>query len=64
MPPGERVGRSVCQPAHKVQTGDLEILHYPLGIAGGVLYGIHAVNSQGAVSQIYMHMEPPHNGKI
>ncbi len=49
------------QPAHKVQARDLEI---PLGIAGGVLYAIHAVNSQGAVSQIYKHMEPPHSGKI
>ena len=52
------------EPAHKVQTGNLEILHYPLGIAGGFLYAIHAVNSQGAVSQVYMHTEPAEYGKI
>jgi hypothetical protein len=46
------------QPAHRVQAGDMEILHYPLGITGGLLYTIHAVNSSGALSQVYMHMEP------
>jgi hypothetical protein len=52
------------QPAHTVQTGNLEILHYPLGITGGLLYAAHAVSSQGAVSQVYMHMEPSYDGKI
>jgi len=60
---GELVDR-FGEPAHKVQTGDLEILHYPLGIRRGLLYAVHAVSSQGAVSQVYMHMEPSHDGKI
>jgi hypothetical protein len=46
------------QPAHRVQVDNVEILHYPLGITGGFLYTIHAVNSSGDLSQIYMHMEP------
>jgi hypothetical protein len=52
------------EPAHTVQTEGMEIMHYPLGIKGGFLYSIHAVKSQDAISQVYMHMEPPHNGKI
>jgi hypothetical protein len=52
------------QPAHKIQTGEIEILHYPLGISDGLLYAVHAVSSQDAVSQVYMHMEPSHDAKI
>jgi hypothetical protein len=58
------------QPAHTVQTGSMEIMHYPLGITGGLWYTIHAFKSQDAVSQVYMHMEPAsdhdriHHGKI
>jgi hypothetical protein len=46
------------QPAHTIQTGGMEIMHYPLGITGGLLYTVHAVHNHGSVSQIYMHMEP------
>src|SRR5260370_30587119 len=45
-------------PAHKVQRGTMEIWHYPLGVAGEILYSIHvALAGEGAL-QVYMRMEP------
>jgi hypothetical protein len=43
---------------HKVQHGEMEIWHYPLGVVGGMLYSIHVAVVNDDASQIYMHMEP------
>jgi hypothetical protein len=48
----------VYPPAHKVQRGTMEIWHYPLGVAGGMLYSIHVALSGEGAPQAYMHMEP------
>ena len=46
------------EPAHKAPSGEFEIWHYPLGLAGGFLYSIHAATTGHDLNQIYMHMEP------
>jgi hypothetical protein len=43
------------EPAHKLPMGEMEVWHYPLGIEGGVLYSIHAVEEPGVFRQVYMH---------
>jgi hypothetical protein len=45
-------------PAHKVQHGEIEIWHYPLGVSGGTLYSIHVAVLGDDASQVYMFMEP------
>jgi len=45
-------------PTHKVQRGTMEIWHYPLGVAGGMLYRIHVALAGEGAPQAYMHMEP------
>jgi uncharacterized lipoprotein YbaY len=45
-------------PHHKEQHESMEIWHYPLGIAGGVLYSIHVAVTPDQSMQVYMHMVP------
>ncbi len=46
------------QPAHKIQHGEFEIWHYPLGVDDGSLYTIHAAVVGDQLKQLYLHMEP------
>ena len=48
------------KPAHKDRVEDpaTEIWHYPLGISGGTLYGIHVAVRGEDAPMAYMHMEP------
>lgn len=50
--------REFGSPPHKSHHGDMEIWHYPLGVAGGMLYSIHVAVVGDDASQTYMHMEP------
>jgi hypothetical protein len=43
------------EPAHKLPMGVMEVWHYPLGIDGGVLYSIHAVEERSVIRQVYLH---------
>ena len=54
----EELARVHGQPAHKLQHCEIEIWHYPLGAASGMLYSIHVSVWPNQSSQIYMHMEP------
>jgi len=36
----------------------MEIWHYPLGVAGAMLYSIHVALAGEGAPQVYMHMEP------
>ena len=45
------------EPHHKVQQDGLEIWHYPLGVADGLLYSIH-VSVWPDKYQAYMFFEP------
>ena len=46
------------EPAHKLRDPALEIWHYPLGIAGGTLYGIHVAVRGEEVPMAYIALEP------
>jgi hypothetical protein len=46
------------EPAHKDRSSSMDIWHYPLGIAKGTLYSIHAAVMQDQLLHVYMHLEP------
>ena len=52
------LARECGLPPHKVQEDAMEIWHYPLGMAGGTLYGIHVAVVGDEAVQTYMFMEP------
>ena len=58
----EELVRAHGPPAHKLQQGEIEIWHYPLGVDQGFLFAIHAAVNGGQLKQIYLHMEPTAEG--
>lgn len=54
----EELARVHGQPAHKLQHGEIEIWHYPLGVDDGSLYTIHAAVAGDQLKQLYLHLEP------
>jgi hypothetical protein len=51
----EQMVNEFGEPAHKLPMGEMEVWHYPLGIDGGVLYSIHAVEERSVIRQVYMY---------
>lgn len=49
------------EPAHKLTESAMEIWHYPLGIAAGMLYSIHVAVDRHNKPVAYLHVEPTDN---